>query len=191
MITKEREQQEIRTNDEAPRADHGQLKKERQTSSNTLLTMGIIEIIIGVLAMVTPAFSSIAFVLLLGSALVIGGILEIIASIARSNFVLLFVGAITIVAGFLAIAQPLAGLGFLTFLIASYLVLTGVGRLFGRDRPTWTRVGGAIGIILGIIVFIFFSSISPVLLGIFVGVNLLIDGIIAAQVSLDMRQAYR
>jgi uncharacterized membrane protein HdeD (DUF308 family) len=189
MITKEHDRETVSSEEKIQKTDNTQTLETARVSGNMMITAGVIEIIFGILAMFLAALTGVVFTLLLGSVMVVGGIIEVIMSISRNNLARFAVGLISLIAGVFVIAHPLFGLNFLTMLVGIYLAGTGIARLFGKDRPMWTRIAGAFGIILSLIVFASLSTISAVLIGLLVGLNILLDGIITMRVGTDIKQS--
>jgi uncharacterized membrane protein HdeD (DUF308 family) len=94
-----------------------------------------------------------------------------------------------LIAGIIVIAHPVFGLNFLTLALGVYLVAVGIARLFDKEKRTWARVAGAIGIVLGIIVLIYYATLSAWLIGLIVGINIVLGGIISTGVGRDIKKA--
>lgn len=173
---------------ELKRINQSQIAKAVGTSGSVLIAAGIIEILFGLAALAASSLTGAIFALLMGTVILVSGVIELISSIARNSLGRFILGLISIIAGALVIAQPLYGLTFLGALIGIYLLATGIARLFGYGRKGWTRVGGVIGIILGIIVLAQLPAISAALIGVLVGINILIDGILTTSTGMELRR---
>lgn len=177
--------------EELRKINQSRLGRPLGTVGGVLIAAGIIEILFGMAAISAAAFAGVVFALLLGAAILVSGILELIGAVARNNMAGLLLGLIGIAAGILAIANPLFGLAFLTVIIGAYLLGTGLARLFGSGRTGWTRIGGAAGILLGIVVFSSISTISAGLIGLIVGLNIIIDGVLTTDAGMNLRRSIR
>lgn len=110
----------------------------------------------------------------------------IVAGIGKTWWVMLFVGIISAIVGVLLVARPVGGTWFLAVILAIYLVVAGIFsivRAFGPDLPGAYRalliIGGAIGLLLGLLMFRFGPDEKIEILGIFVGVWFLFSGVAA------------
>jgi len=167
------------------------LVESSENASDLMVAMGITEIVLGLLAMFLASLTGAFFIVLLGAAILVSGILGIITSIAKNNLSRFVVGLVSMGAGVLVIASPQAGLSFLAALIAIYLIVTGLSRLFGKERALLTRLGGILGMVLGIVVLVQLSTISAPLIGLLVGVNILIEGILTIVSGRDLSAVAR
>ena len=151
---------------------------------NSLLALGIIEIVIGILAIIFSSIAGYLVILFLGAAIIVSGLLELFGSISQNNIGRTALGIIGILAGIILLLNPILGVNFISILIGIYLIAVGIARLFGTQRPLWARIGGAIGIILGIIILATFPNFIAALVGIFIGVSIIIDGVITTAISM-------
>jgi len=173
-----------------------ELKKIKQTQltdmaggiGRALTAAGIMQLIFGVVAIAASGLVGTLFEMVLSVALMAGGAVQIVGAVARNNGGRFVLGVITVLAGALAAAHPIFALAFMGVLIGLYLVASGIARFFGAGRPALTRIGGIIGVILGIVVLAQAGTASAALIGIFVGVSLLIDGIISLSAGSNLRK---
>ncbi len=187
--TQDKVQDKINVDEALQKISRSRLVEATRNAGDTMTAIGIAEIAFGVLAMIVAAFTGIIFTVLLGAAIVVSGTLGIIMSIARNNLARFYIGLIAAAAGVLVIAQPIYGLNFLAILIGLYLLATGITRLFGKEKPLWTRTGGVVGILMSIVVFVNLSTISAPLIGLIVGINIIMDGIVTVRTGTDLRKA--
>ena len=110
----------------------------------------------------------------------------LIAGIGRNWWVMLFIGIVSAIVGVLLVARPVGGTWFLAIVLAVYLVLSGIFsivRAFGSGLPGAYRalliIGGAIGLLLGLLMLRFGPDEKIEILGIFVGVWFLFSGVSA------------
>jgi uncharacterized membrane protein HdeD (DUF308 family) len=141
---------------------------------------------LGIVAVMTPLFSGIAFSVFVGCLLLVGGILETIFAFRAPSFgsgVLTFLfGGLTVVVGLLLIAMPERGLGALTFVLAGYFVAAGIVDvvLAFKIRPDdgwdWTLFSGIVTIALGAFIVWQWPVSGVWAVGIYVGIRLLMHG---------------
>lgn len=96
------------------------------------MTMGILLIVGGTLALFAAVLTSLVSVIYLGVLLLIVGVLEIVSAFRMRRsapfLVYLLAGLLTIVVGALFLYRPLASLASLTLLVAGYLFASGLFR---------------------------------------------------------------
>jgi uncharacterized membrane protein HdeD (DUF308 family) len=99
-----------------------------------LIVEGVVDLAAGVIAVVWPLITIVAFVFLLGAwAIVSGGLLfgaSFRLHIAHGRWLMALAGAISVVWGVLAILWPLTGALALTWLLAAYALFFGGALLF-------------------------------------------------------------
>ena len=106
------------------------------------VVMGILQVILGAIALGSPLVMGLATAVLIGWVLIVGGILEIVHGIAgrqwRGFFVDLISGVLYAAIGFMVVANPGVALASVTLLIAMFLIISGAFRTvkwFGARRP--------------------------------------------------------
>ncbi|WP_319423463.1 HdeD family acid-resistance protein [Pleurocapsa sp. FMAR1] len=141
-----------------------QERKRNQQNSGLILTMGIIMLMLGIIALTSPCFlTSIAVELMYAWLLLIYGIVQFIYALKSGNrgrilFKLLF-SIISIVAAIFLLVYPLAGVFTLTLVLGFYIFLDGVFRVVRafqlRPLPKWDWIlfNGIVSIILGILIW--------------------------------------
>lgn len=149
--------------------------------------LGILMIVLGIVAIAAPVFTSLAFNLVLGWIFIFGGIFQGIYAFRhdqRGGFLALslVLAVIALLAGVLLVANPLAGVVSLTLLVGIYFFVDGIFRVFLafqlRPQPRWGWVlfNGILAIILGILIWSQWPFNAPWLLGLLVGIGLLMNG---------------
>ncbi|MDH5352615.1 MAG: DUF308 domain-containing protein [Betaproteobacteria bacterium] len=151
--------------------------------------LGILLIVLGVLAVLSPAIAGGAVVSVVGVILIVAGLVQVWRALqaAGSEKVLtLILGAIAVIAGIAVVLHPLLGLAFLTLLLAVYFAAEGVWKLFAafRYRPLagWLLASGVLSLVLAWLIWSQWPISGLWAVGVLVGVNLLATG--AALVTL-------
>lgn len=110
----------------------------------------------------------------------------IVAGIGKTWWVLLFVGIVSAIVGVLLVFRPAGSTWVLAVLLAIYLIVSGIFsivRAFASGLPGSYRalliIGGAIGLLLGLLMLRFGPDEKIEILGIFVGVWFLFSGVAA------------
>ena len=99
---------------------------------------GVIAIMLGILAMLTPGLTGISVVLIVGVFVVAGGIVRMIwafkAGSLGKGLLMFAIGGLTLLCGLALVANPLFGTGFLTIVLAAYFVIDGIFETVGGSR---------------------------------------------------------
>jgi uncharacterized membrane protein HdeD (DUF308 family) len=149
------------------------------------LAGGICLVILGIVALSATVATTVISVILFGILLIAAGIVEIAFGLAagglRNIILWTIVGMLCIIAGGLLITRPAAGALALTWVIAGYLILSGVIRLvslFVQRERDWGYVAlaAALNLLLGILLIVRWPVSGLVAIGLFIGINFLIDG---------------
>lgn len=160
--------------------DTPQAKKYR----GWFLTIGILLIILGALAIGYAGWATEFTVIFLGFLLAGAGILQITSSYYTKQWTgshSLLLALFYIIAGILCIFKPLQSAEGITLLIAALLLIGGSFRLFNALRLRFDYWGlivfsGLISIGLGILILMEWPSSSFWVIGLFVGVDLILIG---------------
>jgi uncharacterized membrane protein HdeD (DUF308 family) len=154
--------------------------------TNHLMLTGILLIIFGVIAIATPAVAGTAVVFVIGAVLLIAGIVQFVQGLREeswlSKLVPLVLGLVTALCGVGVLGHPLLGLGFLTLLLAAFFVVEGIWKIIAsfsyRPAPGWLFMlaSGAIGLVLGVLIWNQWPLSGLLAVGILVGVDLLMTG---------------
>jgi uncharacterized membrane protein HdeD (DUF308 family) len=149
------------------------------------LILGIVLIAAGTLAIAAAFIATLTSVLLFGILLLAGGVVQLInAFLARTwnGFVLhLFAGLVYLVIGALMIDHPVRAAEGLTLMLATAFLVGGAVRVIyalihsfaGRS---WVVINGFISLLLGIAIWRQWPESSLWVIGLFIGVDLIVNG---------------
>ena len=146
---------------------------------------GVLLIIAGALAVAAPLAAGISVSLMVGVLMVIGGLTRIYIAFRAGiadGWMLGLVGALTAAAGGYLVARPGAALLSLTLALALYFVFVGVvevlGALGARPADGWGSLlfGGALSIVLGVMIWRQFPLSGAWAIGTLVGVRMMWTG---------------
>lgn len=161
-----------------------------------ILVVAVALTILGLAAMTSLLFSAALYVTLVGWLLIIAGVVQIGGAFVFRSFgglgAEIFFGALSIVLGALLVWAPVVAgsLIALVFVIGVIIdaVLAGVRALFER-RPgwIWPLLIALVSVVLGLFI-IFNPSLLLPLLGLLVGVNLLIRGVVLLLLAFEVRK---
>jgi uncharacterized membrane protein HdeD (DUF308 family) len=103
------------------------------------------------------------------------------------------IGGLTLLAGIALLANPLLASGALSIVLAIYFVVDGaaeIGAAFGLPRGSrrrWLLFGGAISILLGIMIWRQFPLSGVWAIGVLLGIKLLFGGMIMTATGSTVR----
>jgi uncharacterized membrane protein HdeD (DUF308 family) len=160
--------------------------------------LGILTMILGVLAMLTPLWAGMSIALLVGILVLVAGITRLYWAFQASSLgrgILLFlIGALTVLCGIAMLANPIFAAGVLTIVLAIYLLLDGLAEIVMATamRPLsgwgWMLFGGIISVILAIMIWRRFPLSGPWAIGLFLGIKLFVMGWLMIAVGSTAKQ---
>jgi len=150
---------------------------------------GIILLILGLIGMFLPEFASGMFLVLVAAILILGGIMFFIAGFHGGwlNYIL---GIILLAVGILMFVYPSHSLSAMTFLMGAWFLLMGIVQTIfafaikSEYNGWWSPlIVGVLSFILGILVFMGWPGNSDWIIGLFIGIELFLDGIMLLMLS--------
>src|SRR5215467_7457531 len=151
-----------------------------------LLTVGIVAIVIGCIAILVPAVASVGTAIFIGWILVIAGAFLVAAAFSAhsvgSLLWRLLWALLTVIVGLWLIVEPHNGTLTLTFVLGVYFLFMGLTRItaafIGRGQPNagWVGLSGVCGLLIGILVLAKFPSSADWAIGLLVGIDLIFAG---------------
>jgi uncharacterized membrane protein HdeD (DUF308 family) len=151
-----------------------------------MLALGILMLVLGVIGLYMSVALTIVSVLFFGALLVVAGIAQIIEAIRatgwRSIALQVGIAVLYIVGGAIALYDPIAASLSLTIFIAAMLLVAGIfrGVMAFHMRPTrgwgWVLLGAVISFLLGLLIFIQWPVSGFFAIGLFVAIELIVDG---------------
>ena len=149
------------------------------------LAFGIIQIILGTIALGESALMTLFSVVMLGWLLIIGGVSSIIHSFMErewGGFIFdMLIGLFYAVAGFMMVGNPGQAAVTLTLMISLFLMIGGVFRIaeaLAHDLPHkgWVLLNGVVTLVLGIMIWRQWPFSGLWVIGLFVGIEMLLYG---------------
>ena len=167
---------------------------------NGSLLIGALLIILGIVAIASPAFSTIVAETWIAFILVSAGASKLVYAFQTRNndqgFIWkLLLSILYVATGVMLFVYPLTGVVTLTLLLGSFLLTEGVFELIlaFRLRPqqnwTWALGNGIITLLLGAMIWFQWPFNAPWLIGTLVGVSVLFTGVSRVMLSLNVRSA--
>jgi len=154
---------------------------------NTNVLLGILFMLLGVIAIFLPKFTTGLIIYALGGLLLLSGILSIIAALRGKDVsnAGISMGIVLLAVGILIFLFPVTAGHILTFILLFLLLGTGLVFFYWvylvgfRESGYLPLIGGLISIFLSIVIILgWFGDVNPWLIGLFVGTDLLFNGII-------------
>ncbi len=150
------------------------------------VTIGIILIIVGLLAIASPLAAGMSITIVVGTLLIIGGIGECFLAFQAGAFgrglLIFIVGALMAVAGFYMISQPVAGLATITLFLTAYFIVSGIFEIIAavQIRPAsgwgWMLFNGIVTLLLGILLWRQFPLSGAWAVGVLFGIKMIFSG---------------
>jgi uncharacterized membrane protein HdeD (DUF308 family) len=168
-------------------------------ASTWSILCGVALIVLGMLAIGSPAMAAVAVNAVIAWLIVLAGAVHLslafYAHKAGSVLWKLLVGLAYIFFGVYLIAHPSLGVVSLTLVLALLFLVEGIFdiALFFQMRPiggsSWILVDGIITLLLGVMIYRQWPSSSNWAIGTLVGVSLIISGVTRLMLSLAVRKA--
>jgi uncharacterized membrane protein HdeD (DUF308 family) len=162
------------------------------------LVLGILEIVLGTIAVGATAVATFATVVFFGWLLLVGGVLSALRAFWRKRwqgfFLDLATGVLYVVVGFLMVAEPLAAVASLTLLIAMFLLIGGIFRIIVAltghlEHWGWVLLNGIITAGLGMMIWRQWPFDGLWVIGLFVGIEMIFYGWSLVMLSLVAKGA--
>jgi len=163
---------------------------------NTNVLLGIIFLLLGTIAILLPKLITGLVIYALGTLLVISGIGAMIAALRGKDVANagVYMGIVLLAVGILIYIFPVAAGHILTFILL--LLLLGTGLVFFywvhiiglRESGYLPLIGGLLSIFFVIVIVMgWFGDVNPWLIGTFIGIDLLFNGIILLVLGIQRR----
>lgn len=161
--------------------------KDAKRNAGWLIFLGAVSVIVGMMAIGSPMVAGASVSIVIGFFLLAAGISQLVGAFKAGSFgsgILGFLGgALTTFAGLVMFMRPVVGLKMLTLLLALYLIFDGIsGIVLGlRVRALgsgwgWLVMSGALGLLLGILIYRQWPLSGVWAIGTLVGIHLLFRG---------------
>jgi uncharacterized membrane protein HdeD (DUF308 family) len=178
-----------------------EVREGLRRSWKALMTVGVVAILIGCVAIVVPEVASVGTAIFIGWILVIAGAFLIAgAFMAHSigSVVLRLIWALlTVVVGLWLIVEPHNGTLTLTLILGIYFLFMGLTRIavafagHGQQGASLVGLSGVCGLLIGILVLAKFPSSADWAIGLLVGIDLIFAGWTLTSVALVGRDLSR
>jgi uncharacterized membrane protein HdeD (DUF308 family) len=176
----------------------GQTAPER-SKSGWFVLLGIVLLVLGIIAAGNMLLATAISVLVVGAMMIAAGFVEIIHAFSVKGwgtFVWwLLAGILYVVAGYFAFANPLLAVGVMTLFLAISLIASGFVRIAigftakNLEGWGWVVAGGVVTVIAGLIILSGWPINSLWILGLFLAIDLISQGISYIAFGLGLKRA--
>lgn len=162
------------------------------------LVLGIALIVFGTIAIGSAFFATVAATILFGFLLLAGGIALIVGSFWAGRWsgmlLALMVGLLYTVVGLIIVDHPVDAAVQLTLIAAFFFIITGIFRIVFAlaERFTnwgWILLNGAVTLLLGLLVYKQWPDSGLWLIGLYIGIEMLLNGWAWVMLALGLRAA--
>lgn len=158
---------------------------------------GILMTLLGAVAIVYPAITSVSVVYLLGAVLAVGAVVQLVHAFSVRNwkgfFWHLLIAAVYAIAGVMLLVYPLGGLITLTLVLALYFFISGILKIVlsisARHSTTgwgWMLFSGILALVLGVLIWASWPIGSLWFIGLLVGIDLIVGGFSLAAMGISV-----
>ena len=164
-----------------------------------IMVGGVLLVILGIIGLSMEFTMTIISVLFFGIMVVIGGAIILLNTFQaqgwKSKLWHMLIGLLYIAAGIVMINDPAGSAVWFTLFIAAYLLVVGFLRILtsfqmrGVSGWGWTLAAGIAAVILGVMIFAKWPVSGLWAIGLFVSIDLLMQGISMITIALAAKQA--
>ena len=150
------------------------------------IALGVALIVLGIFAAGLALLTTYASMLFLSCILLVGGVIRIVTAFSArewtGSLLLALSGALYVVTGVLTFRHPVAAALALTLLFAALFVGVGLFRIIASiwyrfPNWRWVAFGGAISVILGLMLWNTWPASGLWFIGFCIGVDLIVEGV--------------
>jgi uncharacterized membrane protein HdeD (DUF308 family) len=178
-----------------------QVREGLARSWKALMTVGVLAIVIGCIAILVPAVASVGTAIFIGWILLIAGAFMVAAAFSAHSIGTLVLrllwAALTVVVGVWLIVEPHNGTLTLTLVLGIYFLFMGLTRIAvafaarGQQGAGLVGLSGVAGLLIGILVLAEFPSSADWAIGLLVGIDLIFAGWTLTSVAIVGRDLAR
>lgn len=171
-----------------------EVREGLRRSWKALMTVGILAILIGCVAIIVPAAAAVGTAIFIGWILVIAGAFLVagafMAHSIGSVILRLIWALLTVIVGLWLIVEPHNGTLTLTLVLGIYFLFMGLTRIAvafaarGKEGAGLVGLSGVAGLLIGILVLAKFPSSASWAIGLLVGIDLIFAGWTLVSVAL-------
>jgi uncharacterized membrane protein HdeD (DUF308 family) len=149
---------------------------------------GVILIALGTIAISAATLTTLATVIFLGVLIFLSGVIQVVDAVTlwlgkwRGFFTHVIIGLLYLAVGLILIESPITSSASITLVLGIFYVALGLARIFYSSstrlpRWKWVLFNGLISLLLGILILANWPASGMLIIGLFVGIDLLFCGI--------------
>jgi len=179
-----------------------ELSRKMNTNWKFLLIIGALTLLLGIVGIGMNVTMTIVSIVYIAFFIILGGILHLINSFIVDGWKNKLFGALIavtyLIAGSLMFRYPAASAAWFTLFIAAFFLFVGAFRIFigfqlrkENKGWAWTVVSGMAAILLGILIYAQWPVSGLWVIGLFVSIELIMQGISTITVAMAVRSFQR
>ena len=158
--------------------------------------LGAVIMLCGVIAIASPLQSSVGIVIVLAATLVVSGIALVVTAFWTGHWsaflIQILIGVLYIMLGMMMTEAPLKTTAALTLFVAGLLMVAGIFRVVAAlvlrfPQWGWVLLNGIVTVMFGLIIYRNFPESALWVIGLFVGVEMLLNGFSWIMLGFDVR----
>ncbi len=176
-----------------------QLVEGIKQNSGWAIAIGVLSVIMGLLAIMTPYIAGLSVTVVVGALLSVSGVSQLIFAFKTGSFgkgLLTFVlGALATGVGLYMMFNPGIGLLNLTLLLAAYFFVAGISEIIAafKMKPVkgwvWASISGVASLVVGIMIWRQFPLSEEWAVGILTGIRMIFGGMWVIAIGRGVRGA--
>lgn len=170
------------------------IKEAAEKHRKGFMALGILSLVLGIVGLFMSVAVTLASTVIFGVFTVIAGILFFVEAFSQEGFgskmLMLLVAVMYIIGGTVMTLHPTASAVWITFFMAFFFIFIGVVRIISgfmmrKESPAWVTIviNGVLGLILGILVYSGWPESGLWVIGMFVSIELIMQGITVLAIS--------
>jgi len=170
------------------------LKDAAEKHKKGFMALGILSLVLGIVGLFISVAVTIASTIIFGVFAVIAGILFFVEAFSQdgtgTKILMLLVGVLYIIGGTVMVVYPTMSAVSITLVMAIFLMAIGVVRIISgfmmrQESSAWIMVviNGVLGLILGALVYSDWPESGAWVIGMFVSIELIVQGITILAIS--------
>ena len=167
-----------------------------------LMVIGILTLLLGIVGMGMNISMTMVSIFVVGLFLFFGGVLHLIDVFIvegwKKKFSAGLIGVMYVIAGGLMIKYPAASAAWFTLFVAAFFIVIGIFRLtlgFSLRKEgkgwVWTVISGVAAVLIGILIYAEWPVSGLWVIGLFVSIELIMQGVSTITVALAARSVQR
>ena len=160
------------------------------------LLLGIALVILGSLCIIDPLVPTLASVFVIGFLLMAAGIVQVVSAFWAGKWsgmlLHVLIGVLYAVVGYMIVDAPIINMVLITKFIAIFLIVSGAFRIVSAlvirfPDWGWALLNGGVTLLLGIIINRQLPAAALWVIGLFIGIELLFNGLAWVMLALGLR----